>query len=154
MQPHHDRYRIAAAAAVAVLVLALAPQAEAQRESGIQLSPESNRYFISKDVNNERWAITRNDDGTVTGNVFPLDGGQPSFVWCEQHDDDDDGDFFDDFIDFIDDLIGRDDDDDNDDNDILRYSCYGAGPCFEPPCSEDQWTFIADVDLPESFFRP
>jgi hypothetical protein len=54
-----------------------------QRQSGIQLSPQSNRYFISKDVGQERWAITYNlGDKTVTGNVFPLSGGAPTFLTC------------------------------------------------------------------------
>lgn len=144
-----------------VAVLAAAGSAFAQDgEAGVQVTPDAERILVSKDVNAERWAITRNDDGTVTGNVFPLDGGPPSFVWCEQAGRDDD-DFFDDFIDdfedFIDDLIDGNGDGDGDGDgvdDELMFSCFGAGPCAEQPCTEDQWTFIADVTLPESFFRP
>ncbi|HEY8514552.1 MAG TPA: hypothetical protein VIS07_03455 [Candidatus Binatia bacterium] len=135
MQPHHDRYRIAAAAAVAVLVLALAPQAEAQRESGIQLSPESNRYFISKDVNNERWAITYNlDDKTVTGNVFPLDGGAPTFLTCD---------------------ITRVEQAPNPADAQYFLSCRAAGPCAEAPCGPGQWSDPVDVGpIPGSFLLP
>src|SRR5262245_1237489 len=53
------------------------------RQSGVQISPDGKRVLISKDVGDERWAITLNDDNTVTGNVFPQDGGPPQFVWCE-----------------------------------------------------------------------
>src|SRR4029077_6713355 len=52
-----NRYRIrrvAMAAALGGLVLAHPGAANAQRGSGIQLSPQSNRYFISKDVGPER----------------------------------------------------------------------------------------------------
>jgi hypothetical protein len=120
--------------------------------SGVQVTPDAERVLVSKDVGDERWVITRNDDGTVTGNVVPLDGGPPSFVWCEQLGGDDD-DLFDDFIDFIGDLIGGDDDDDGSD-DELTLACAGAGPCSDEPCTADEWSFIADVTLPESFFRP
>jgi hypothetical protein len=51
------------------------------RDSGIQLSPDGKRVFVSKDVGTERWAITLNiDDGTVSGNVFLP--GSPEFVFC------------------------------------------------------------------------
>lgn len=71
------------ATAALALVLGAAGEARAQRQSGIQLTPDSAQYLISKDVGNERWAIAYNlDDKTVTGNVFPLDGGSPSFLAC------------------------------------------------------------------------
>src|SRR5690606_6035683 len=83
--PHSYGSRVAGvAAALAVGLLLGAAPAEAQRSSAIQLGPESNRYFISKDVNNERWSIIYNlDDRTVTGNVFPVDGGAPTFIACD-----------------------------------------------------------------------
>ncbi|MEW6269730.1 MAG: hypothetical protein AB1689_10595 [Thermodesulfobacteriota bacterium] len=152
------RTRASAVGVLAALAIAVAvgtPGASHAQEAGVQVTPDTDRILVSKDINQERWAITRNDDGTVTGNVFPLGGGPPSFVWCEQLDgDDDDDDFFDDFIDFIDDLIGDDDDGDDGTDDELTFSCFGAGPCTDTPCTEDEWTFIADVTLPESFFRP
>jgi len=84
LDAHRYRTRIAASAALLAGVLLGYPSAaHAQRQSGIQLSPQSNRYFISKDVVQERWAITYNlDDKTVTGNVFPQDGGAPTFLTC------------------------------------------------------------------------
>ena len=140
-------------AMLGVLVLGGAARVVAQDGgSGVQVTPDTNRVLVSKDVGNERWAITRNDDGTVTGNVFPRDGGPPSFVWCESLDDDGFGGFGDFWDDFIDDLIGDDDDDDG--NDQLRYACSGADACPSSPCDDDQWSFIADVTLPRSFFEP
>lgn len=144
---------LAIAAMLTVGLLANAARVVAQvGGSGVQVSPDAKRVLVSKDVGNERWSITRNDDGTVTGNVFASDGGQPSFVWCEPLDDDDFdfGDFWDDLID---DLIG-DDDDDGSANDELRYACSGADACTDSPCSIDEWSFISEVTLPESFFRP
>ena len=151
---HHARPALVAALALLAFALAAAtPRAAcAQSDAGVQVTPDTNRVLVSKDVGDERWAIGRNDDGTVTGNVFRSDGGDPSFVWCEQTGGDDD-DFFDDFIDFLDDLIGNDDDDDGND-DQLQYSCFGADRCDDAPCTADEWSFIADVSLPESFFRP
>ncbi|MEY4949181.1 MAG: hypothetical protein RL698_1392, partial [Pseudomonadota bacterium] len=81
MQASKRSARIGAAVGLLVAVAAGRPGFALARESGIQLAPESDRYFISKDVGQERWAITYNlDDKTVTGNVFPLDGGAPTFL--------------------------------------------------------------------------
>jgi hypothetical protein len=80
---HRPTYVTAAAALLAGLALALPDAADAQRQSGIQLTPDSATYIISKDVGDERWAITFNlDRRVVIGNVFPLDGGPPSFLYC------------------------------------------------------------------------
>lgn len=81
---HWSRVAGVAAALVAGLLLGRATPAYAQRSSAIQLGPESNRYFISKDVNDERWSIIYNlDDATVTGNVFPVGDGAPTFISCD-----------------------------------------------------------------------
>jgi hypothetical protein len=135
MHQSQHRTRIAAVAAMlAGLLLGLPGGAHAQRESGIQLSPQSNRYFISKDVGNERWAITYNlDDKTVTGNVFPVDGGAPTFLTCDitsvqQAPNPADAQYF--------------------------LSCRAAGPCASAPCS-DQWGAASDVGpIPGSFLLP
>ena len=48
-------------------MLGLSADAFAQRSSGIQLTPDSGRYLINKDVGTERWSISFNvGDGTVT----------------------------------------------------------------------------------------
>jgi len=116
------------------LLLGLPAVAQAQRESGIQLSPESDRYFITKDVGNERWAITYDlTTKTVSGNVFPLDGGAPTFLTCnitdvQQADVPADAQYF--------------------------MECRGAGPCAEAPCV-DQWDPPFDVGpIPGSFLLP
>ena len=56
--------RMVGAVALVALVASLA-----QAQSGIQLARDGKRTQISKDVGNERWAITLNDDGMITGNV-------------------------------------------------------------------------------------
>jgi hypothetical protein len=135
MNAHRFGTRIAAAAGlVAVLLLGHPIAAQAQRESGIQLSPESNRYFISKDVGNERWAITYNlDDKTVTGNVFPIDGGAPTFLTCN---------------------TTRVDQAPNPADAQYFLSCRASGPCPSAPCS-DQWGAATEVGpIPGSFLLP
>jgi hypothetical protein len=130
MHAHRHRTHIAAAAAVlAGLLLAHAGPAHAQRQSGIQLSPDSARYLISKDVGNERWAISYNlDDKTVTGNVFPLDGGSPSFLACE-----------------ITSPIAAE---------TYDLSCQFAQPCPEAPCVNQWGAPFPVTGTPRSFFLP
>jgi len=102
--------------------------------SGLQITPDAaRRTLISKDVGVERWAITENPDGSVTGNVFPSNGGEPSFVFCS-----------------------RTGDDGNPDPSavLIDFACSGADRCTAEPCTADQWTFISDVTLPGSFFLP
>jgi hypothetical protein len=99
----------------------------ADRPSGVQVTPDEARTLISKDVGAERWAITRHaDDGTVTGNVFSA-SGPVQFVWCEE--------------------TGQS-------GGNVSLSCYGAFRCAAAPCTQDAWTFIADVTLPLGFFSP
>ncbi len=126
---------VTAAALLAGLLLARPVAAHAQRESGIQLSPDSRRYFISKDVGQERWSITYNlDDKTVTGNVFPLDGGAPTFISCN---------------------ITRVDQAPNPADALYHLECRVAGPCASAPCTPDQWSPPVPVDpLPGSFLLP
>jgi subtilisin family serine protease len=102
--------------------------------SGLQITPDSRHTLVSKDVGGDRWAITRNaDDGTVTGNVFPTDGGEPSFVWCEPISDDGSPDPY---------AV------------LVTYSCSGADRCLTSPCTASQWSFVSEVTLPGSFFLP
>src|SRR5262249_19034387 len=101
--------------------------------AGLQITPDGKRTHVSKDVNGERWAITRNsEDGTVTGNVFTSDGGDPKFIWCDP-------------------ISGGGT---SNPAALVTYSCEGADRCSAAPCSPDQWSFIAQVTLPESFFLP
>jgi hypothetical protein len=100
----------------------------AARPSGLQVTGDGKRTLISKDVGDERWAISRNgDDGSATGNVFFPAGGEPKFVWCGQE--------------------GAAGDD-------LVFSCSGADACRDTICGPEQWSYIAQVQLPASFFSP
>jgi hypothetical protein len=98
------------------------------RESGLQITPDGARTLISKDVGGERWAITRNlNDGTVTGNVYLPDGGDPSFLFCSQS---------------------------SATVESVDLSCFSAGSCLASPCGGTYFSFIADVTLPQAFFAP
>lgn len=102
--------------------------------TGLRTSADGKRTLVSKDVGSERWAIVRNeDDGSVTGNVFHQDGREPSFVWCAETGDD-----------------GAADPRER----IYTFWCLGADPCEEGGCSEDEWSWIAAVNLSGSFFLP
>src|SRR6185369_3648319 len=92
------------------------------QSSGIQQSPDSARYLISKDVGAERWAISYNlGDGTVTGNVFKTDGSAPSFIWCK--------------------ITGETPAANPADNQYT-LDCYGAPACANAPCDPGQWALI------------
>ena len=94
------------------------------RGSGIQLTPDEKRTLISKEVAGARWAITRNaDDGTVTGNVYFPEGGDPLFLFCEE--------------------TGTTDDE-------VTLSCSGAEGCVAAPCGG--FSVIDEVTLPLEFF--
>ena len=103
--------------------VALAATAHAQPASGLQQTPDSQRYLISKDVGAERWAISFNlGDGTVTGNVFKTDGSAPSFIWCR-------------ITNVTEAPVPAD----------VKYTldCSGADACTAAPCTPSQWTSIA-----------
>lgn len=105
-----------------------ADRARAERQSGVQITRDGKRTLISKDVGDERWAITLNaDDGSITGNVFRRDGGAPQFVWCDQ--------------------TGASEAD-------LEFLCKGADACPTGSCTSDVWTTIAPVSIPRSFLLP
>lgn len=135
MNRNHRATAAFAAFLLAGIVLAAPAVARAQRQSGIQLSPGSTRYFISKDVGSERWAITYNlDDRTVTGNVFPLDGGAPTFLTCD---------------------ITRVEQAPNPADAQYYMDCRAAGPCAEAPCDAGQWGAPTSVGpIPGSFLLP
>lgn len=110
-----------------IATAALPAGTSAAQPAGIQITPSGSLALISKDVGDQRWAITRNEDGTVTGNVFFPDGGAPQFVWCEPA---------------------------SAATDPVALRCLGASACAgEGGCASDDWTLIAEVSLPASFFR-
>jgi hypothetical protein len=99
---------------------------EVTRASGIQVTPNDKGVLVNKDVQDERWTITRNlDNLTVTGNVFMSSGGDPLFLFCTQLD-----------------QVGDD----------LKLRCSGANSCSATSCPA--FAVIADVTLPLSFFTP
>jgi hypothetical protein len=70
---------------LAVLVAAVAvalPAVGSAQNRGVQFTPDGKRVLVNKDVGNERWAITLNENGSATGNVFRSDGGPPAFIFC------------------------------------------------------------------------
>jgi hypothetical protein len=124
------------ALALALVAAALTPTpARAQtRGSGIQLTPDSARYLISKDVGLNRWAISYNlADKTITGNVFPTDGSAPQFVWCER--------------------VSQTTSPDPATIQVT-LDCFGAPPCEASPCLATSWTPIGQVEVPGSFLLP
>jgi N-acetylneuraminic acid mutarotase len=123
----HDVRRRRHALSLALVLGGLAAAGTAAGQSAVQIPPDGAGALITKDVAGQRWAISRNLDGTVTGNVFSPDGGPPSFVWCEQ--------------------TGAA-------NGEVMLSCRGADRCALAPCTPDGFRFVADVTLPASFFLP
>ena len=66
-------------------VALIAGNGSAWAQSDLEVTPDGERILISKDVSGSRWAITYEpEEGTVTGNVFPLDGSPPQFLWCRE----------------------------------------------------------------------
>lgn len=122
-----------AAGLVALAVVPLLAAHVAAAPSGTRTSRDGRQVLISKDVGSERWAISMNlADGTVTGNVFRADGGDPQFVWCER--------------------LG---DDGGSPNEVqITFSCRGADRCDSSPCLASSWTDLGQVTLPGSFFLP
>ncbi len=104
-----------------------------RRATGLQITPDRKRTLLSKDLANERWAIVLNaDDGTVSGNVFLDNGGEPAFVSCEGIGDDGAAD-----------PASRQ----------LRFACEGAPKCAGA-CSTEDWAALGSVELPGAFFLP
>lgn len=107
--------------------------AAALASSDVQITPGGKRTLVSKDLQGERWAITCEDDGTISGNVFRPEGGPAAFVWCTPTGDDGNPDPY-----------AR----------IITLDCYGADPCPAAPCSDQAWTLIATIPLEGSFCLP
>ncbi|MEO6030031.1 MAG: serine protease [Candidatus Binatia bacterium] len=103
--------------------------------SGLQTTPDGLRTLINKPVGAEQWAITENEDFTVTGNIFFTDGRDPLFLTCTPIGDDGNADPF---------LVQ------------IRYACAFSAKCTAAACpSPNDWTPLADdVVLPGSFFLP
>jgi hypothetical protein len=128
MRERRARARGLLAVVLALLLTALAPP-RASAGDGVQFSGDCDRTYVNKQVGeNEQWAITWEIYGNATGNVFKLDGSDPSFLECILVDEDEENEIFD---------------------------CYGSSACTEEICGGTQWSLIAsDVSVPLTFFLP
>lgn len=123
--------RFVTSAFLSLAAVGLATSAAAQ----IQLTPDSQRYLIQREVGPEQWAISYNfEDGTVTGNVFRTDGSPPEFIWCE-----------------ITNIAYAATPADNQ----YTLDCFGSVACTQAPCEADAWNLISSgIQLSGNFFLP
>lgn len=107
----------------------------AAKPSGLQTTPDGQRTLINKPVGAEQWGITRNEDGTVTGNIFFTDGRDPQFLTCTPTGDDGNPDP----------AAVK-----------LRFACALASKCVAAECpAPGDWAQLpGEVELPGSFFLP
>lgn len=122
-----------------VILLLLTAVAYAESPTGVQVDPDESVIMVQKDVGAERWAISLNLDPAhhfnATGNVFHSDGGDPSFIACAPTD----------VRGSMSDLG----------NMQFTWDCFGADRCQNSDCGASaQWSFIATVTLPGTFFLP
>ena len=136
----------------------------ADEDRGTNLPPDGANFLVNKELGGLRWSISlnqipaqRGNSSTstcsgdaiecivtsrflnVTGNVYPLDGSPPQFVWCQERQDST-GDL-------------------NDPNSEFRFGCVGASACTKSAseCAAQDWQAIpggSDVRLNASFFLP
>jgi hypothetical protein len=148
----HESSRLVSALLASALSLVAASGAWAQgAPAGSTLSPDGLSFLVSKDLANERWAISlsfipRFDSQgaissytlrSVSGNVFPTDGGPPAFIFCET-------------------TAASQGDLGNPDS-VFRLRCFGADACATAAieCAQNDFRVIAeDVSVPASFFLP
>ncbi len=67
---------------VVALMLFAGPAHAVDPPRGVQFSPDGSLTFVNKDVSGQRFAITREADETLTGNVFFEDCRRPKFIVC------------------------------------------------------------------------
>ena len=105
------------------------------KPSGLQTTPNGLRTLINKPVGAEQWGITRNEDGTVTGNIFYTDGRDPQFLNCTPTGDDGNPDP----------AAVK-----------LRFACALSAKCAVAACpAPEDWVELpGEVELPGSFFLP
>lgn len=95
------------------------------QSSPTTITPDRATVLVSKDINGERWAITRDlSNGSVTGNVFVPGSPDPQFVYCTQTGQGAGG---------------------------IVFNCFGTGRCGVPDCAAN-WLLLGPVTLPASFF--
>ena len=74
--------RPARCAGFIAIMLLVAPAYAVDPPRGVQFSADGTLAFVNKDVDGQRFAITREADDTVTGNVFFEDCRRPKFIVC------------------------------------------------------------------------
>lgn len=114
---------------IRALLLIVALPAFSAAQGTVQWTLDRDATLVSKDVGDERWAITyRLSDSRVTGNVFRTGGGPSSFLQCNRT---------------------------GNTPTNLVFDCFGANACSGAPCPTSQYTLIASgVELAPSFFFP
>ena len=132
-------------------------------DRGTNLPPDAANFLVNKELGGQRWSISLNQIPAqrgnqsvatcgdqpdcivtnrflnVTGNVYPLDGGAPQFVWCQVRQDS------------TGDLANAQSE--------FRFGCVGASACQKTAneCAAQDWQPIpggTDVRLQASFFLP
>jgi hypothetical protein len=116
-------------AVIAALLMTTLAAHRARAGDGVQFAGDCDRTYVNKQVGDtEQWAISWEIYGNAVGNVFKLDGTDPSFIECILVDEDETNEIFD---------------------------CYGSSACAEATCGGTQWSLIAsDVSIPLTFFLP
>ena len=123
-----------------------------ERPRGVAVTRDGAKYLISKDLGGQRWSISvslpevRSDDGstwvrspkriTVAGNVFPVDGSPPQFVYCETTPESDGS------------LANS--------QSMFELACWGTTPCVGQSvldCAEN-WESLGVVQRQADFFLP
>ena len=121
------RMRDRLAGCVVVMAVALPLAFADAQDRGIQLSLDGTRVLVNKNVGEDRWGITLNMSlETITGNVFPGDGSDPIFIFCEPE------------------------------VQPNTWSCVGSGPCTTATCVDQYMdlgvvTLPADFFVPPGF---
>ena len=103
--------------------------------SGLQITNDGMVKMINKPVGAEQWAITENQDGSLTGNVFFTDGRQPQFLEC---------------------MRVRDDGNPDPAQMMIFYNCSIANRCSTAQCpAQGDWMQIpGEVPLRGDFLLP
>lgn len=123
--------RRVAAAGVLVAVL---PGLAWPQPSGRQTTPDGRHVLVNRAEAGLQWAISYSpNEGTITGNVFDPNGGDPSYIWCERL---------------------RDDGVMDPAAVAIDWRCEGADPCTMSPCDASGWSDLGVVPLGGFFFLP
>jgi hypothetical protein len=157
----------AASSASAAVPPASAPSSVAapadNQDRGTNLPPDAANFLVNKQLGGLRWSISLNQIPAqrgnssvsscgdaldcivtnrflnVTGNVYPLDGSAPQFVYCQERQNS------------AGDLANPDSE--------FHFGCVGASACQKTAseCADHDWQVIPggnDIAIPASFFLP